>query len=358
MSHTLSEHHESSKPATQFGLLSYGVTGTIASGVYATTNVGDDIQSIAARQFLPRIDLYHNREYIRCFESAETVKMILNGWYCHNAEAWPPSKAIDGLATSICVNSTNQKTVRTFLSESAHEFYHTHGPIGARDEVTLKFFTDSGIPAFYSGCLTLTLTADPRIPKQDYILAVDIPAKVLDMLRKKTTRPIYTLHPIMRPGLSESVRREAAETYLALYQSAHCVITSRLHACLPSIALGTPVLLLDVAKDQYRFAGLKNFAHNTTPNTFLANPDLFNVDTPPPNPETYLEFRNKLIRQCETFTGTQKSDSFMSRNADIPTFNFLPVMMENFTKMPDFPLHEYKRLALFKAFFKRIFNRF
>lgn len=351
------EHEKMIETDEKFGLLCYGVSGTIAGGTFATANIGDDIQSLAARQFLPRIDAFVNREYLRDFKSPNRLKMILNGWYCHNPKAWPPSEVIDPLLISLCVNSTDQKTVNSFLSKESRAFYQKNGPIGARDEATLKFFREAEIPVFHSGCLTLTLTADPRIPKQDYVLAVDLPEVAVEILRKQTSRPVYPIHPRLRPGLNEEDRRKSAETFLALYQSAHCVVTSRLHACLPSLALKTPVFLINTAKDQYRFSGLKNLAHHASLDDFIKNPSQYNVETPPQNPDDYLKIREDLIVRCETFCGVKKSDSFMARHAEVSNLDFLPVMMGVFSKIPDYPLYEYRRGELAKAFFKRLFAK-
>ena len=46
-----------------------------------TTNLGNEIQSIAARRFLPKIDYYIEHEKLNLFQNQEKVKMILNGWY-------------------------------------------------------------------------------------------------------------------------------------------------------------------------------------------------------------------------------------------------------------------------------------
>ena len=51
---------------------------------YSTENVGDEIQSIAARRFLPRVDYYIDRDRIGEWKNKnqdETVKLItrLNG---------------------------------------------------------------------------------------------------------------------------------------------------------------------------------------------------------------------------------------------------------------------------------------
>ncbi len=60
-----------------------------------TANLGDEIQSIAARRFLPQVDRYVDREALNDVRSEDGASywMIMNGWFCHRAENWPPSRA-------------------------------------------------------------------------------------------------------------------------------------------------------------------------------------------------------------------------------------------------------------------------
>lgn len=73
---------------------------------YTTCNVGDEIQSIAARRFLPQVDYYVNRDELKDFhpDTDEEVKLIMNGWYSH--KPWNiaiSQENIHGLATSIFI---------------------------------------------------------------------------------------------------------------------------------------------------------------------------------------------------------------------------------------------------------------
>ncbi|MBN8875078.1 MAG: hypothetical protein J0H67_19750, partial [Rhodospirillales bacterium] len=70
----------------RFGLFSYT----------DTHNLGDEIQSIAARQFLPRVDYYLDREHLSTFfpPKGESVALIMNAWYSHHPENWPPSEIV------------------------------------------------------------------------------------------------------------------------------------------------------------------------------------------------------------------------------------------------------------------------
>lgn len=47
---------------------------------YSTNNIGDDIQSVAASRFFPKIDRFVNRENMWRYNGPKT-KMILNAFY-------------------------------------------------------------------------------------------------------------------------------------------------------------------------------------------------------------------------------------------------------------------------------------
>jgi hypothetical protein len=71
---------------------------------YHTTNLGDDIQSLAARQYLPRVDAYLDRDRLAEYRGPETT-LIGNGWFFHDPQlAWPPAPQIRFLALSLHVH--------------------------------------------------------------------------------------------------------------------------------------------------------------------------------------------------------------------------------------------------------------
>jgi len=75
----------------------YGLLGYWRSG-----NLGDEIQSIAARRFLPTVDYVVYRDALNkpLRVDRAAVKLILNGWFTHRPENWPPSAHLDPLITS------------------------------------------------------------------------------------------------------------------------------------------------------------------------------------------------------------------------------------------------------------------
>ena len=289
---------------------------------YSTENIGDEIQSIAARRFLPRVDYWINRDWVGNWHSPtgpdEPVKLIANGWYMRDPFQWPPTDAsIDPLLVSMYVepngvgpNLTTPSDV--FLTPESVEYLRKHGPVGARDYATLQFFQNHDIESYFSGCVTLTLQRDERIQLQDYVLAVDISDRLYEFLVKRTGRTIIRISPYGDFDLSERDRMTVAEQFLALYQSAAAVVTTRLHATLPSLALETPVLLIkeEGRYDPQRYAGLGELARNVYEDEYLADYLLFDLDNPPINPDRYLSLRETLIERCRAFTGYDNDASF------------------------------------------------
>ena len=117
-------------------------------------NIGDYIQSLAAMQFLPRVDSWHNREKLDRCSKAEQTRIILNGWFMHNPASWPPAPTLDPLITSFHINSS---AASMMTSEEGIRYLKAHAPIGCRDTSTLALLLENDVEAYFSACLTLTL---------------------------------------------------------------------------------------------------------------------------------------------------------------------------------------------------------
>src|SRR5215212_539323 len=128
-------------------MYSYGLLTYLASPEY---NAGDYIQSLAAAQYLPRIDTYVNREKLSEY-NGNKLKLIMNGWFMHRPENWPPSDKIIPLITSFHLNSQVKDRL---LSKESVEWFCKHGPVGCRDIYTLDLLSNAGVDTYLSGCLT------------------------------------------------------------------------------------------------------------------------------------------------------------------------------------------------------------
>lgn len=286
---------------------------------YSSINIGDEIQSIAASRFLPRIDKYVHRENITNYKSDKKTKLIMNAWYMWRPQNFPPSSDILPLLISMHINKNIRKN---FLTKKTKEFLIKNGPVGCRDKSTMEYLLQNNIPAYFSGCLTLTLEPNKNIKREDYILTVDLPEKIVEQIKQKTNRPVYNLSREIIPNKIEK-RIEVAKTMLYLYHSAHLVISSMLHVCMPCLALGTPVIMLDTNDDHLRndgrYDGLRDLCNVVKENDI----DSIDLENPPQNPEKYIEIRNKIIKTCEKFTGYNNTESQIYDNEKKHIFNLI-----------------------------------
>lgn len=286
----------------RFGLLSY-------PGI---ANLGDTIQSLAARRFLPQVDVLIERERIAAppADGAGQVKAILNGWFMHAPENWPPHPAIEPLPISMHFAEPGTSRLRRWvrspldrmLSGAGAEYLRRWGPVGARDRFTLEALLARDIPAYHSGCLTLTLRL-PTAPRSDCIVACDLSDAALVQLRRTTSRPIVEVSHLGGEILHHADQQAAAMHLLGTYASAAAVVTTRIHAAMPCLALGTPVLLLHAEQPPRRISDVAGLLHACSVQAFLDDRHDFGLVNPPPNPETFRSLVAPLEQRCRAFTG-------------------------------------------------------
>lgn len=289
---------------------------------YPNTNIGDYIQSLAAKQFFPEDSdvVFHHRDELSSYKGNE-VKTIMNGWFTHKPENWPPSDKINPLFVAFHINSS---AYQQLLSEESITYLKKIAPIGCRDEVTARLLREHGVDAYFSSCLTTTLgykyknTEDERdkiyivdpvhyVPEASYRLRKYIFLfyylkyfkGINNYIRNLKSNNVYDLR-ICKKNLSRYIsiirsyiilrqilspvelkdivvltqyhdadeyptneqRFARAEELIKMYSTAKLVITSRIHCALPCLGLETPVIFLrnlDDSEDSIcRFEGLLN----------------------------------------------------------------------------------------------------
>jgi hypothetical protein len=204
----------------------------------SSSNLGDDIQTLAALQFMPNAT-FVDRDKLKLADLPG--KLILNGWWTHDPlNAFPPPDNMDVLPISMHIN------------EKAHAHFRANADwfkgkkVLARDVYTNLFLQSIGVDSSFGGCLTLTLPRnEPEVRRG--VLLVD--AKNVTMEGQKITH--RTFH-----RRSHELRRMTAQSLLDAYQKAELVITRRLHCALPCAAMGTPVVLIG---DNPRFDKMNRF---------------------------------------------------------------------------------------------------
>ena len=305
-------------------------------------NVGDYIQSLAAKQYLPSVDKYLNREHLGDYTGEKTA-VILNGWFTHNTSHWIPSGDILPLFVSFHLNNT---AAPEMLSDEGIAYLKSHEPIGCRDTFTVDLLNSKGIKAFFTGCLTLTLDSYkvPDDQRTNDIFIVDPlynyptaqgstisfrtflhyvkSGKIWGLGRKKShlnnlfTKELiasakYTFHDLPSNTYSIDQKFEIADDLLRKYAKAKLVITSRIHCALPCLALRTPVIYINGFTDfvdTSRFGGILNLFnrvdidYNTGKFTSTFPLDgKITSSTVIPNPDSYKILANGLKTRCRNF---------------------------------------------------------
>lgn len=224
-----------------------------------TYNIGDTVQTFAAKSLLGGTDLYLDREALNKYEG-EKVKLLCNGYFMAEPENWPPSPQIDPLFISFHI-SGYYGAEKHMLNPDLKSYYNQHGPIGCRDKDTALRLKNIGVDSYYSSCLTLTLNFNEEIKDSGEIIFADAFLKMnndeysknmIDRLVPQSLRSnvVRVKHDMDIQSMTVQERLPIAEDLLKRYAAARLVITSRIHCALPCLALGTPVYFVDVGYDR------------------------------------------------------------------------------------------------------------
>lgn len=305
-------------------------------------NVGDNIQSLAAKQFMPRVDTYINRECLAEYHG-EKMKVIMNGWFTHNYNNWVPSEDIEPLFVSFHVNNT---AAPGMLNDKGIAYLKKHEPIGCRDQFTADLLKSKGIEAYFSGCLTLTLDSYKVDDSErgDKIYIVDplysyprwekvtmdwkwfvksiLNGKLFQLGKKKKHLKNFISSDLLKSAIyinqeppantyNDDQKFAMAEDLLHQYAKAKLVITSRIHCALPCLAMGTPVIFIngfDSFVDSCRFDGILELFNridiNAKTGEFSANFPLegkITKDTVVKNLEKHHVLAEQLKEKCNLF---------------------------------------------------------
>lgn len=217
----------------------------------STTNIGDDIQTLAAVNLLKKNGIndhiFIDRENLSSYDGDHVV-LIMNGWYIHNLNSFPPSNKITPIFIGVHINNED-------LVKNNTTYFKKYQPIGCRDTDTVTIFKKYNIGAYFSGCLTLTF--DEYNQKSSEIYLVDVDDHTYDINKNKEVTVINHTFDIKKKD-DLNFRLKFAQDLLNKYKKAKLVITSRLHCALPCRALNTDVkFIYQYYDNDPRFSGLK-----------------------------------------------------------------------------------------------------
>lgn len=306
-------------------------------------NLGDYVQTLAAKQFLPQSAIPINREHLDEYRG-EKVKMIMASWFMSEPNHFPYSEDIEPLFISS--HYTERSLEEALKRKESLDYFKKYQPIGCRDAYTVKVFEKYGIDAYFSGCLTLTLGKSFKKTKDSgEILMVDVMYEyktIKEILRDLYFSPREIISRCIREKgflknlltntskkkrmlykfFSDKVLSEAkfitqlqvhtkeddylgiTRDYLQRLCNAKFVITSRIHCALPCLAMGTPVLFIDCDLNQSRLEGLKDLFNTIS---IKGNDISFNFDVngkigcDMENPKRFEYYRDLLVTKVNDF---------------------------------------------------------
>lgn len=190
-------------------------------------DIGEDIECFAIERMLGHVDGYTDKENIR-WDPRECV-LVASGWWKERKHDFPPSPAL-----AMAYIGFHWDWGEGLSYEQLMHFRRWQ-PIGCRDPETARRFSDMGVEARFTNCVTLGLERWVEPDPDGEILAVDVPETFA------LPRDVVSLsHKCQKNNHPQFVRSQTKEM-LERYQRASLVVTTRLHAALACLAFGTPV---------------------------------------------------------------------------------------------------------------------
>jgi citrate lyase gamma subunit len=270
---------------------------------HGEANIGDAIQCLAVESLYKEMGITPDklalvdRDSIDRYDG-ETCLVPLQGWFGYFADVFPfPwSERIAPFFSGFHLTPTWSSRER-FVAAGIPERMRPFQPIGCRDRGTMYFLRSLGLNAYFSGCLTLAFPKRDSDPKDGKTFLVDleeetkklIPRAIMDQVDESITHYHYfSSYPVDDNGALDFEIK--ARSILQRYRvEAKLIITSRLHAVLPCLALGIPVVFIADRGDDERFDALKGLLPIYKPE------DMGKINWNPPKPD--VEELKKLTKQ-------------------------------------------------------------
>jgi hypothetical protein len=280
-------------------------------GFIGSKNIGDYIQTKAVLDLVGFNNIkILDRENLDKYND-NVIQTIINGWFMESPENWPPSEKIKPLFISFHLNPSIEKEL---LKDESIKYFKSHEPIGCRDIYTRDILLEKGVNAYYSSCITTTIDRNNYLKSKTQAEGIIVigafdrlkptldyksSAKLLISIFKYPFKKIgYSLklskfnrhlnnqnykikrynQLTKRPIKSHNEGLNLASEMLEKIAESEVMITSRIHAALPALAMGLKVIFIDQGLDhvnhKHRLSGLINyFTHVNLKDFFMINLD-------------------------------------------------------------------------------------
>lgn len=204
-------------------------------------NLGDDIQSLAAKRLVPGKTEGISKEQLD--KSAESGIISMNGFFPGGA-GWPPAEGLVPFFYSFHIAAESKEEI---CSEKGLAYLRQFEPIGCRDRGTMNILLSHGIKAYYSKCISLTFERREQAPENGRVFLVSLSKGALSAIPRKLRKKgvVVDQSKLRLPSLSPQIRELLAQHLLDTYaKHASLVITSKIHCAMPCIAMGIPVVFI------------------------------------------------------------------------------------------------------------------
>lgn len=232
----------------------------------AFMNIGESIQYLAMEQILKEIGVEEKdtiditADEVRNYHGDTLYlpgKFILNDREINNILPFP--KGIK----PIFVSSVMLKN--EVVKPELIEYLKHNEPIGCRDEQARNMLREYGIEAYLMGCFTMCISHRENIPLNGKVFLVDVSENLEKYIPENLRRDAIKISHAIPVNTTVMNREEDeklnlyAKTLLEQYKNeAKLVITSRLHAAAPCLAMGIPVILASDNID-FRYSWIDKF---------------------------------------------------------------------------------------------------
>lgn len=223
-------------------------------------NIGDAMQIIAVLNLYRKIGIDEenivrvNFFDLQVYDGEEVILPICFPFYGYNS-----LNRVTCFSPKIIPVFLSFSLLDPNLEEDEVEYLRKYEPIGCRDAFTAEGLAKRGLKTYINGCMTLTLDTEKEKCEQTDVYCVDVPGEFYQYIPDDLKDHIQK-----RTHIYKSIKAttdEYAKALLAEYASrAKLVITSRLHAALPCLAVGVPVVFIH-SEYSCRFSWLEDMIH-------------------------------------------------------------------------------------------------
>lgn len=209
--------------------------------------IGDDIQLLA----IENLYKYMGIDYEEVIRIPFSELSTYDGEYV----VLPLSFPFYGYSNGTNVTNFSRKIIPVFLGFASMlqnyndvdiAYLKNFEPIGCRDQYTMEALRKNNILSYLNGCLTITLPKRRTgYDGKKKIFCVDLTEDIIELIPNDLQKDcVFTNHVYFANECVQGTEQKAREVYETYVNEARMIITTRMHAALPCLAAGIPVILI------------------------------------------------------------------------------------------------------------------